>query len=87
MEEVIELKIDSKGRILLPPSLRRELELESGDIITLKKSHEGLVIAPGKRRTFFEKFREIIQSEPKRSGKPQNWPPSRMKSIWEKPIK
>ena len=86
-EEVIELKIDSKGRILLPPSLRRELELESGDVVTLKKSRGGLLMAPGKRRTFLGKFGEIIRSEPKRTGKPQNWSPSRMKGIWEKGTK
>ncbi len=87
MQELIELKIDSKGRILLPPSLRRELELESGDILMLKKSREGLLLSPGKRRTFFEKFNEVILREPERTGKPQNWPTSRMKSIWEKPVK
>lgn len=83
MEE-IELKLDSKGRILLPPSLRRELNLEGGDILALRKGSEGLLIAPGRRRNFFEKFREIIESEPERTGRPENWSPSKMKNIWKR---
>jgi len=42
---------------------------------------------PGKSVNFIEEFRKIIASEPPRTGKPENWPPSKMKAIWGKPYK
>jgi hypothetical protein len=37
------------------------------------------VILPGKPTNFMEEFRKVIASEPPRTGKPENWPPSKMK--------
>jgi len=73
-----QLKVDSKGRICLPPELREEV----GDIVILKKTSEGYIIMPSKHVDFFEEFRKTITSDPARTGKPENWSPSKMKSIW-----
>lgn len=64
--------------------LKERADLESGDVLILKKSSRGLVLAPGKRRNFFEKFREVIGSDPERIGRPENWSPSKIKKIWKK---
>lgn len=80
MEEV-RLKIDSKGRLYIPPHIREQI----GDTVTLKKTSKGFLISPGKRSDFLEEFRKTITSEPPRTGKPENWAPSKMKSIWGAP--
>ena len=77
MEEV-HLKIDSKGRLCIPPEIREQI----GDTATLKKTSEGFIIIPGKQVNFQEEFRKIITSEPKRKGKPKLISPKGMKSIW-----
>ena len=72
------LKVDSKGRIYLP----REVREKVGDFVILEKSEEGFILKPGEVTSFLEEFKSIITSEPPRTGKPENWPPSKMKAIW-----
>lgn len=76
--ERTQLKIDSKGRLCIPPDIREQI----GDTATLKKTSEGFLILPGRASNFLDEFRKVIESEPPRTGKPENWPPSRMKAIW-----
>jgi len=76
--EHVQLKIDSKGRLCIPPEIREQI----GDIAILKKTNEGFLIMPGQARNFIDEFRKVIASEPPRTGKPENWPPSKMKAIW-----
>jgi len=78
MEEQVNLKIDSKGRMCIPAEIREEI----GDIVTLKKTPQGYLIIPGKREDFLEEFKKLITSEPKRKGKPKLATPEEMKSIW-----
>jgi len=77
MDEV-QLKIDSKGRLYIPPHIREQI----GDVALLKKTPEGFLIVPGHSSSFFEEFHKVIASEPPRTGKPENWPPSKMKAMW-----
>ena len=76
--EQFQLKIDSKGRICIPPEIREQI----GDTAILKKTSEGFLIMPGQARNFIDEFRKVIASEPPRTGKPENWPPSKMKAMW-----
>ena len=78
MEEQVNLKVDSKGRLCIPAEIREEI----GDTVTLKKTPEGYLIIPGKREDFLEEFKKLITSEPKRKGKPKLASPEEMKSIW-----
>jgi len=73
-----QLKIDSKGRLYIPPEIREQI----GDTAILKKTDEGFLIVPGQPRNFLDEFCKVIVSEPPRTGKPENWPPSKMKGIW-----
>ena len=77
-----EARIDSKGRVVLPPEVRRELGLSTGDTVIITKNAESILIARGERLDFIEEFKKVIASIPRRTGKPRNWPPSRMKKIW-----
>jgi len=74
----VQLKIDSKGRLYIPPEIREQI----GDTAILKKTSEGFLIVPGQSENFMDEFRRVIASEPPRTGKPENWPPSKMKAIW-----
>ncbi|MEM2889597.1 MAG: hypothetical protein QXR42_09045 [Candidatus Bathyarchaeia archaeon] len=76
--EHVHLKIDSKGRLYIPPEIREQI----GDNAILKKTSEGFLLMPGQSTNFLDEFRKIIASEPIRTGKPENWSPSKMKSIW-----
>jgi bifunctional DNA-binding transcriptional regulator/antitoxin component of YhaV-PrlF toxin-antitoxin module len=78
--EQVHLKIDSKGRLCIPPEIREEI----GDTAILKKTSEGYLLIPGEPTDFLEEFRKIITSKPRRTGKPENWSPAKMKAIWSK---
>ena len=73
------LKVDSKGRICIPAEIREEI----GDTATLKKTPQGYLLVPGKKRDAHERLIQIINSKHQRTGKPENWSPEKMKSIWE----
>ena len=75
----ITVKIDSKGRMSLPPAIRRQL----GKHPTLKKTKEGYLLISSKQEDFLEEFRKVITSPHRRTGKPTNASPEEMKSIWE----
>jgi bifunctional DNA-binding transcriptional regulator/antitoxin component of YhaV-PrlF toxin-antitoxin module len=74
----IQVKVDSKGRLCIPADMREQI----GDTAIIKKTSEGFLILPGKPTNFMEEFRKVIASEPPRTGKPENWPPSKMKAVW-----
>ncbi|MBW1932304.1 MAG: hypothetical protein JRI56_04640 [Deltaproteobacteria bacterium] len=74
----VRLKVDSKGRICLPPEFREEV----GDAVVVRRTPKGLLIQRSMKVDFLEEFRKAITSEPKRTGEPENWPPERMKGIW-----
>ena len=71
------LKVDSKGRILLPREIRDEL----GDIVVIEKTDDGFILKRGELIDFLKEFKRIITSEPPRTGRPENWSPSKMKKI------
>ena len=79
MERIV--KVDSKGRICIPAEIREEI----GDTATIKKTPEGYLLIPSKRQDPVEELRKIINSKHRRTGKPENWSPEKMKSIWSKP--
>lgn len=74
----VQVKLDSRGRVSIPSELREAL----GGVVTLEQTKDGILLTPAKARISKREFRNIIMSEPKRTGKPENWPPSRMKRIW-----
>jgi DNA-binding transcriptional regulator/RsmH inhibitor MraZ len=80
MDEQVTLKIDSKGRMCIPAEIREEV----GETATIKRTPQGFLIIPGKREDFLEEFKKVITSKHRRTGKPENWSPEKMKSIWSK---
>ncbi|MBI2648155.1 MAG: MraZ N-terminal domain containing protein [Thaumarchaeota archaeon] len=70
--------VDSKGRVTIPQEFREDL----GDFVMVKKMKKGLLLLPGERRDFVGEFLKVMESEPKRTGRPANYPPGKMKSIW-----
>ncbi len=72
-------KIDTKGRVLIPPEFREGL----GVHIVIKKTEAGVVLVPGRKEDRVAEFLKVLESEPRRTGKPTNPGPARMKSIWK----
>ncbi len=77
------VKIDSKGRILLPPFLRDELDLEPGDVVSLRRKKGAVLVTRGGKSDYMSKFKRMLATPPTRLGKPLNPSPSRMKRIWK----
>ncbi len=73
--DAVELKMDSKGRICLPPDIREEM----GDTVIATRTPKGILISAGRRRGFIEEFNKVIATEPERTVEPENWPPEKMK--------
>jgi bifunctional DNA-binding transcriptional regulator/antitoxin component of YhaV-PrlF toxin-antitoxin module len=78
IEQVVTVKVDSKGRICIPAEMRDKI----GKIAVIKNTPQGILITPGKREDFIKAFNKLITSEPKRKGKPKLATPKEMKSVW-----
>jgi len=44
MSEIIEVQIDKRGRLTLPPEVRKYLKLKIGDELWFKKTETGKII-------------------------------------------
>jgi AbrB family looped-hinge helix DNA binding protein len=76
--------VDSKRRLTLPPRVVEKLGVTEGDEVIFEEGKDGtFVIKPGRKTDFDEWFRKLILSEPRRTGKPENWSPAKMKEIWK----
>jgi AbrB family looped-hinge helix DNA binding protein len=76
--------VDSKRRLTLPPRVVEKLGVKEGDEVIFEEGKDGtFVIKPGRKTDFDEWFRKLILSEPRRTGKPENWSPAKMKEIWK----
>ncbi len=62
-----QVKVDSKGRIVIPSELRESIS----DVLTPRQTDEGILIAASKPFSFEKRFRKIIEFKPKRTGKPE----------------
>ena len=58
-------------------------EMTDHDSVSLKRTRVALIVTPARRRDYLSKFRELIETSPKRTGKPENWKSSKMKKIWK----
>jgi AbrB family looped-hinge helix DNA binding protein len=68
--------VDSKRRLTLPPRVMEKLGVKEGDEVVFEEEEDGtFIIRPGKKKDFNESFRKLILSEPKRTGKSENWSP------------
>jgi AbrB family looped-hinge helix DNA binding protein len=76
--QVRQVRLDSKGRVTIPAEFRESI----GETVTVMRTGDGILIAPEGDSTFQERFGRIIASEPRRTGRPENWSPDRMKRIW-----
>ncbi len=75
MSELI-AKIDSKGRLVIPEGLRENL----GKVVVVKKTEGGILLRPAKGR--MDRLQVIMNSKPRRTGKPENPRPEKMKHVW-----
>ena len=65
LKKEITVKVDSKGRMYLPPAIRRQL----GKHPTLKKNLEGYLLTSIKKEDFLEESKLIASKPHCRTGK------------------
>ncbi|MDV3278273.1 MAG: AbrB/MazE/SpoVT family DNA-binding domain-containing protein [Nitrososphaerales archaeon] len=77
----METTVDERGRVLIPLELRRELGLDEGVVVNLKRERDEILIArAGQGR---RPWKELNGLKPTRTAKPE-WPtPEEIKGIWE----
>ena len=79
----MEVIVDSKNRITIPRDVRDKLGIKHGTILEIQESKGKLIIRKKKDATAeLEKINNILKTPPRRTGKPENWPPNKMKAIW-----
>lgn len=82
----LETTVDQKNRVRIPQDLADSVGVRPGTRVALIQRRKSLVIKPIRRRegkTQLEKLNEMLTAEPRRTGKPENWPPHKMKKIWK----
>ncbi len=70
------VKIDSKCRIYIPEEMREGI----GDTVTLKRTQKGILLVPSKHYDAVDELRKIVTSKHRRTGKPENWSPEKLKN-------
>jgi len=51
----------------------------------LKGKREGLILTATSKSGYFAKLKQMLETPPKRTGKPENPSPAEMKEIWTSP--
>ncbi len=74
----LEEKADDPLKVAEKPGLKE------GDTVVFQEGDNGsFIIKLGKKEDFDEWFRKLILAEPRRTGKPENWSPAKMKRTWK----
>ena len=73
--------LDDRGRVVLPKDVLEQLGASKGDAVIFERRGKDLVLmtAPSKR----EQLGEIMDWNPKRTGKIERVSPKAMKGIWK----
>lgn len=77
----MKIKVDTKGRVVIPQSVREKMGITEGTLISVEEREDGILLRPihEKRRT----IEDFYSLEMKRTGKPEWATPKEIKSIWE----
>jgi len=77
----MEIKVDAKGRVVIPQSVRERLEIKEGTLILVEEREDGVLLRPVREKK--KKIEDFYSLEVKRTGKPEWATPKEIKSIWE----
>ncbi len=81
--QYFEFKGGFEGQNSTPSRPEERVRPEPGDSVSVKRTRGGLIVMPSKKADYVSRFRELIETPPSRLGRPQNWKPSKMKSVWK----
>ena len=73
--------LDDRGRVVLPKDVLEELGASAGDVVIFEKRREDFTIAKASSRG--GRLEEIMDWDPKRTGKIEKVRPKAMKGIWK----
>lgn len=74
--------LDDRGRIVLPKELAEELGVSNGDAVVFEKRGKDYVVTKPVSRK--DRLEQIMEWNPKRSGKVEAVNPQAMKEIWKR---
>ncbi|MFH0848161.1 MAG: AbrB/MazE/SpoVT family DNA-binding domain-containing protein [archaeon] len=73
--------LDDRGRVVLPKEVLEELGASRGDAVVFEKRGEDFVVVKTSSKT--KRLEEIMDWNPKRTGKVEKVSPKMMKEIWK----
>jgi len=73
--------LDDRGRVVLPKDVLDELGASEGDMVIFEKRGKDFTIV--KKSSRGERLEEIMDWNPKRTGKIERVSPKTMKEIWK----
>ena len=77
----MEIKIDAKGRVVIPQSIRGKLGIREGALLSVEESEEGILLKPKREKK--RKIKDFFGLKVERTGEPEWATPGEIKSIWE----
>ncbi len=73
--------LDDRGRVVLPKDILQELGASSGDTVVFEKRGKDFVVKKALSKT--KRLEEIMDWNPKRTGRVEKVTPKTMKEIWK----
>ena len=77
----MEARIDAKGRIVIPQSVREKLQLKEGMRLSIEEKEDVILLKPKKEKK--RKIEDFFGLKVERTGRPEWATPKEIKSIWE----
>lgn len=82
MGKIIEkTTVDTKGRVMIPTSIRRRWGIKEGVIILFEERDTEILLKPERKKSV--RLKDLCGLSPKRTGEPKWITPEEIKSIWE----
>ncbi|MCW3142079.1 MAG: AbrB/MazE/SpoVT family DNA-binding domain-containing protein [Methanophagales archaeon] len=77
----MEARIDAKGRIVIPKSVREKLQIREGMLILIEEKKDKILLSPKREKK--RNVEDFFGLKVKRTGRPEWATPKEIKSIWE----
>jgi bifunctional DNA-binding transcriptional regulator/antitoxin component of YhaV-PrlF toxin-antitoxin module len=73
--------LDNRGRVVLPREVLEELDASRGDTVVFEKKGKDFVVTKTSSKT--KRLEEVMDWNPKRTGRVEKVSPKTMKEIWK----
>lgn len=81
MEIIEKTTVDTKGRVMIPTSIRKKWGIKEGVIILFEEKDNEILLKPERKKSV--SLKDLCGLSPKRTGEPKWMTPEEIKCIWE----